>query len=216
MSNDVAGFNLLAFRGKMKVLHMSWMAFFVTFVVWFNHAPLMSVIKDSLGTDQGGGVDAAHAERGARHSRADPDRHAHRQVRPAACLFHPAPGGERALFRVRVGRHVRAGGRRALPARLHRGWLRGGHPHGGGVGSPPTNSVAPRASTAVGAISARPPRRCRCPRWPSCSGAMTAGATPSARQVCWPSPSASSTTSTSRTRPRVRRTSSRKTSVPSR
>ena len=36
MSNDVAGFNLLAFRGKMKVLHMSWMAFFVTFVVWLQ------------------------------------------------------------------------------------------------------------------------------------------------------------------------------------
>ena len=49
MSNDVAGFNLLAFRGKMKVLHMSWMAFFVTFVVWFNHAPLMSAIQGSLG-----------------------------------------------------------------------------------------------------------------------------------------------------------------------
>ena len=49
MTNDVRSFNLLAFRGKMKVLHMSWMAFFVTFVVWFNHAPLMSAIKDTLG-----------------------------------------------------------------------------------------------------------------------------------------------------------------------
>lgn len=48
MSAD-QGFNLLSFRGKMKVLHMSWMAFFVTFVVWFNHAPLMSAIKDTLG-----------------------------------------------------------------------------------------------------------------------------------------------------------------------
>ena len=49
MSTETGGFNLLAFRGKMKVLHMSWMAFFVTFVVWFNHAPLMSAIKDTLG-----------------------------------------------------------------------------------------------------------------------------------------------------------------------
>ena len=48
-ATEVRGFNLLAFRGKMKVLHMSWMAFFVTFVVWFNHAPLMSAIKDTLG-----------------------------------------------------------------------------------------------------------------------------------------------------------------------
>lgn len=49
MAADTGGFNLLAFRGKMKVLHMSWMAFFVTFVVWFNHAPLMSAIKETLG-----------------------------------------------------------------------------------------------------------------------------------------------------------------------
>ena len=46
---DVERFNLLAFRGKMKVLHMTWMAFFVTFVVWFNHAPLMAAVKDTLG-----------------------------------------------------------------------------------------------------------------------------------------------------------------------
>lgn len=49
MTAETGSFNLLAFRGKMRVLHMSWMAFFVTFVVWFNHAPLMSAIKDTLG-----------------------------------------------------------------------------------------------------------------------------------------------------------------------
>ncbi|GAA0784501.1 MULTISPECIES: NarK family nitrate/nitrite MFS transporter [Pseudomonadati] len=42
-------FNLFSFSGKMKVLHLSWMAFFITFVVWFNAAPLVSVIADSLG-----------------------------------------------------------------------------------------------------------------------------------------------------------------------
>ena len=42
-------FNLVSFSGKMKVLHLSWMAFFITFVVWFNAAPLVSVIADSLG-----------------------------------------------------------------------------------------------------------------------------------------------------------------------
>ena len=52
MSTETGGFNLLAFKGKMKVLHMSWMAFFVTFVVWFNHAPLMSAIKDTLGLNK--------------------------------------------------------------------------------------------------------------------------------------------------------------------
>ncbi len=44
-----AGINILSFTGKMKVLHLSWMAFFITFMVWFNFAPLLSVIGDSLG-----------------------------------------------------------------------------------------------------------------------------------------------------------------------
>ncbi|WP_286261929.1 NarK family nitrate/nitrite MFS transporter [Thalassotalea atypica] len=44
-----AGIKLLSFTGKMKILHLSWMAFFITFVVWFNHAPLLAVIGDSLG-----------------------------------------------------------------------------------------------------------------------------------------------------------------------
>ncbi len=41
--------NLFSFTGKMRILHMSWMAFFVTFVVWFNHAPLALMIAESLG-----------------------------------------------------------------------------------------------------------------------------------------------------------------------
>jgi NNP family nitrate/nitrite transporter-like MFS transporter len=44
-----AGIKLLSFTGKMKVLHLSWMAFFITFAVWFNFAPLVSVVADSLG-----------------------------------------------------------------------------------------------------------------------------------------------------------------------
>lgn len=40
--------NLLSFTGKMKVLHLSWMVFFVVFVVWFNMAPLMQAIGHSL------------------------------------------------------------------------------------------------------------------------------------------------------------------------
>jgi NNP family nitrate/nitrite transporter-like MFS transporter len=39
---------LLSREPKIKVLHLSWLAFFVSFVVWFNHAPLMSAIRDSL------------------------------------------------------------------------------------------------------------------------------------------------------------------------
>ncbi|MGJ8690923.1 MAG: NarK family nitrate/nitrite MFS transporter [Thalassotalea sp.] len=43
------GINIFSFTGKMKVLHLSWMAFFITFAVWFNFAPLVSVVADSLG-----------------------------------------------------------------------------------------------------------------------------------------------------------------------
>jgi len=48
MSNQI-GIKLWSFNGKMKILHLSWMAFFITFMVWFNHAPLLAVIADSLG-----------------------------------------------------------------------------------------------------------------------------------------------------------------------
>lgn len=41
-------FNLLSFKGRIKILHLSWMAFFLTFLVWFNHAPLLGAIAQSL------------------------------------------------------------------------------------------------------------------------------------------------------------------------
>lgn len=47
--SQVEKFNLASFSGKMKILHLSWMAFFITFVVWFNHAPLLAAIGSSLG-----------------------------------------------------------------------------------------------------------------------------------------------------------------------
>ncbi len=46
---STAKFNLLSFTGKMKILHLTWIAFFITFVVWFNMAPMLKAIKDSLG-----------------------------------------------------------------------------------------------------------------------------------------------------------------------
>lgn len=46
---DAAGIKLRSFSGKMKILHLSWMAFFITFLVWFNHAPLLGMIAKSLG-----------------------------------------------------------------------------------------------------------------------------------------------------------------------
>lgn len=47
MSEHTA-FNLLSFKGRVKILHLSWMAFFLTFLVWFNHAPLLGAIAESL------------------------------------------------------------------------------------------------------------------------------------------------------------------------
>lgn len=34
-----------SFRDRYRILHLSWLAFFVSFVVWFNHAPLMASIR---------------------------------------------------------------------------------------------------------------------------------------------------------------------------
>ncbi len=46
-------FNLFSFSGKYRILHMTWFAFFLSFVVWFNHAPLLVSIRDTFDlTDQ--------------------------------------------------------------------------------------------------------------------------------------------------------------------
>lgn len=49
----VESFNLFSFKGKMRTLHLSWMAFFITFTVWFNAAPLLQAIALSLGVSTG-------------------------------------------------------------------------------------------------------------------------------------------------------------------
>jgi MFS transporter, NNP family, nitrate/nitrite transporter len=41
--------NLFSFSGKTKILHLSWIAFFISFFVWFNHAPLLISIKETMG-----------------------------------------------------------------------------------------------------------------------------------------------------------------------
>lgn len=52
-TNDTNQFRLFSFSGKMRILHMSWLAFFLSFVMWFNHAPLLASIRDTLQlTDQ--------------------------------------------------------------------------------------------------------------------------------------------------------------------
>lgn len=45
--------NLFSFSGNIRTLHITWVAFFITFMVWFNHAPLLVSIKETFDlTDQ--------------------------------------------------------------------------------------------------------------------------------------------------------------------
>ncbi len=45
--------NLFSFSGKTRILHLTWFAFFLTFVMWFSHAPLMASIREAFDlTDQ--------------------------------------------------------------------------------------------------------------------------------------------------------------------
>lgn len=45
--------DLFSFSGKIRTLHLTWVAFFVSFMVWFAHAPLMPFIREALQlTDQ--------------------------------------------------------------------------------------------------------------------------------------------------------------------
>jgi NNP family nitrate/nitrite transporter-like MFS transporter len=41
--------NLLSFSGNIRTLHLTWIAFFISFFVWFNHAPLMASIQATFG-----------------------------------------------------------------------------------------------------------------------------------------------------------------------
>jgi NNP family nitrate/nitrite transporter-like MFS transporter len=44
---------LLSFSGNTRILHLTWVAFFISFFVWFNHAPLLIAMRDTLNlTDQ--------------------------------------------------------------------------------------------------------------------------------------------------------------------
>jgi MFS transporter, NNP family, nitrate/nitrite transporter len=39
---------LLSFNGRYRVLHLTWIAFFLTFVCWFNFAPFATTIGKEL------------------------------------------------------------------------------------------------------------------------------------------------------------------------
>ncbi|MDJ0706093.1 MAG: MFS transporter [Leptolyngbyaceae cyanobacterium MO_188.B28] len=42
-----------SFRGRYKILHLTWFAFFLSFVVWFNLAPLATAIREDFGLEVG-------------------------------------------------------------------------------------------------------------------------------------------------------------------
>ncbi|MFW6359895.1 MAG: MFS transporter, partial [Chroococcales cyanobacterium] len=44
---------IISFRGRYKILHLTWFAFFLSFVVWFNFAPFATAIQEDLGLDVG-------------------------------------------------------------------------------------------------------------------------------------------------------------------
>ena len=49
MGHAPSKLNLFSFTGKTRILHLTWFAFFLTFVVWFNHAPMMASIRETFG-----------------------------------------------------------------------------------------------------------------------------------------------------------------------
>ncbi|MBE9180979.1 NarK family nitrate/nitrite MFS transporter [Oculatella sp. LEGE 06141] len=43
---------LWSFSGRYRILHMTWFAFFLTFIVWFNLAPLATALEADLGLSE--------------------------------------------------------------------------------------------------------------------------------------------------------------------
>jgi MFS transporter, NNP family, nitrate/nitrite transporter len=50
-ARDLAGRvgSIWSFQGRYRVLHLTWFAFFLTFVVWFNFAPFANTIAEQVG-----------------------------------------------------------------------------------------------------------------------------------------------------------------------
>ncbi|NER99639.1 MAG: MFS transporter, partial [Symploca sp. SIO1B1] len=44
---------LISFHGRYRILHLTWFAFFLSFVVWFNFAPLATAVKEDFGLEIG-------------------------------------------------------------------------------------------------------------------------------------------------------------------
>ncbi len=44
---------ILSFSGRYRILHLTWFAFCITFIVWFNFAPIATSIKESFDLTEG-------------------------------------------------------------------------------------------------------------------------------------------------------------------
>ncbi len=44
----IGSLQLISAEPKIRTLHLTWLAFFVSFIVWFNHAPLMAAIQETF------------------------------------------------------------------------------------------------------------------------------------------------------------------------
>ncbi|CAB9539627.1 Nitrate/nitrite transporter Npun_R1527 [uncultured Gammaproteobacteria bacterium] len=44
--------NLFSFKGKYRILHLTWFAFFMSFMVWLSLGPMMPFIRDALGLSE--------------------------------------------------------------------------------------------------------------------------------------------------------------------
>lgn len=49
MSASSERLNLFSTEPKIRTLHFTWIAFFISFFVWFNHAPLLASIRETFG-----------------------------------------------------------------------------------------------------------------------------------------------------------------------
>jgi len=45
---SVSRLNLFSFTGNIRILHISWIAFLITFMVWFNFATLLASIRETM------------------------------------------------------------------------------------------------------------------------------------------------------------------------
>lgn len=52
-SKEFNPLQFLSFKGPYRILHMTWFAFFLTFMCWFNMAPLAAAMKEDLNLTDG-------------------------------------------------------------------------------------------------------------------------------------------------------------------